>query len=107
MWQPSGSDGISQPLEWQNTVTLNRTACVSQMGLSHGPHIQRNMLCTTNPINVGLCGEDFGGPLTNQDTPKVLLGIASWIISCSRGWPDVYTRVYPHLEFIRGAMRMP
>lgn len=39
-----------------------------------------------------------GGPLISID--KSLVGIVSWVIPCGMGFPDVYTDVFPHLDWI-------
>lgn len=41
----------------------------------------------------------LGGPLISDD--KVLVGIVSWGIPCGRGYPDVYTRVYSHIDWVQ------
>lgn len=54
---------------------------------------------------------DAGGPLTTAETPRVLIGVASWGFDlyynykCDGRQPDVYTRVFPYLQFIRSAMQ--
>ena len=30
-----------------------------------------------------------------------LVGIASYVIECANGHPDVYTNVYPYVDFIK------
>lgn len=84
---------------------MNRQECIRRFEVEIGAMIFDNTLCTMNPIDVGSCRGDSGGPLTTQDTPKVLIGVVSWQIPCARGFPDVYARVFPHLQFIRNAMR--
>lgn len=63
--------------------------------------------CSNNPRGggIGACGVDAGGPLTNRETPRVLVGILSWTLRCASGHPDVYTRVFPYVQFIRGVMQ--
>lgn len=41
---------------------------------------------------------DSGGPFVSN---KTLIGIVSWSIACAEGHPDVYTRIYPYLDWIR------
>lgn len=44
----------------------------------------------------------MGAPLVANDT---LIGVASWVIDCERGLPNVYTKVYPHLTWIHQEMQ--
>ena len=44
---------------------------------------------------------DSGGPLAVDGK---VVGIASFVIPCGKGMPDVYTRVYSYLDFIKEAM---
>lgn len=64
----------------------------------HGSNI-----CTFNPKGKGACIGDSGGPLIakNSDDEDVFVGVASWSIRCGEGYPDVYTNVFQHLNFIR------
>lgn len=87
-----------------NTVILNRRECVRRLG-QNGRWVHENSLCTTNQRNTGVCGGDAGSPLKTQDFTEILIGVVSWKVPCARGYPDVYTRVYPHMQFIRRAMR--
>lgn len=84
-------------LQFLNTVTLKRDACLARLG-SLGQFFHVNSVCTTNPINKGICLGDTGNPLVTAR--RELVGIASWAIPCARGYPDVFTRVFPYLEWI-------
>ena len=49
------------------------------------------------------CKGDSGGPLTNREGPRRLIGVVSWNISGCRGDPDkpgVYTRVAAYADWI-------
>ena len=41
---------------------------------------------------------DAGSPLV---TAGIQIGIASWGSPCAQGYPDVHTRVYSYIEWIR------
>ena len=41
---------------------------------------------------------DSGGPLVAEN--KVLIGIISWGVPCSMGYPDVYTRITSYHDWI-------
>ncbi|XP_024872403.1 chymotrypsin-1-like, partial [Temnothorax curvispinosus] len=54
-------------------------------------------LCTLNRYGIGACSGDSGGPLISNG---VQIGVTSWVASCAVSYPDVYTDVYYHLNFI-------
>lgn len=43
---------------------------------------------------------DSGGPLVANGKQ---IGLASWVLPCAEGEPDVYTNVYQHRDFIRSS----
>lgn len=43
---------------------------------------------------------DIGSPLVVTKNNE-LIGIASWNIPCGRGYPDVYTRIFPFYNWIQ------
>lgn len=91
-------------LQWLNTVTIDRPACIRGMG-AHGNKVHAEVICTAHQDGRKACRGDQGGPLTTRGTPRELLGIWSWNIACTTKSPDIYTRVYPHLKFIREIMQ--
>lgn len=66
--------------------------------------IHPNIVCTTNPRRQGICMGDSGGPLVTDTTPRVVVGLASWVVRCGDGLPDVFAAVHPHLDFIRATI---
>lgn len=65
------------------------------------PFVHNSSLCTKNEPGRGLCSADEGSPLVSKTKNKALIGIASWYNGCAQGKPDVYTAIYPHLEWIQ------
>lgn len=65
--------------------------------------LHENIFCAKNEFAHAVCEGDYGGAWASRSTPPELLGISSWRGDWFR--PDVYADVYPHLTFIRGAMR--
>lgn len=45
---------------------------------------------------------DSGGALAANNQ---VIGIASWVIPCGKGYPDVYTKVYAYRDWIQTVMR--
>lgn len=65
----------------------------------NGLLLSEGNLCTELRNGQGMCTGDVGSPLITKNGE--LVGIASWQGSgCGRGYPDVYTRLYPHIAWI-------
>lgn len=60
-----------------------------------------DIICTKNHIGSGSCIGDSGSPLVSNNT---LIGLVSWCVSCVDGYPTVFTRVYPQLEWVKEEM---
>ncbi|OXU29928.1 hypothetical protein TSAR_004391 [Trichomalopsis sarcophagae] len=60
--------------------------------------ITESHICTLTKVGEGVCHGDSGGPLVAGD---VQVGIVSFGNSCARGDPDVFTRVYTFLDWIK------
>lgn len=58
-------------------------------------------LCTSIQNGDGMCIGDIGSPLISENGE--IIGIESWPSSQAEShYPDVHTRVYPHLKWIWG-----
>ncbi|CAK1548152.1 unnamed protein product [Leptosia nina] len=57
-----------------------------------------SQLCTYKAEGQGICQGDSGGPVVYK---KEVVGLASWVISCARGRPDVFTRVFSFVDWIK------
>lgn len=56
-----------------------------------------DFICTSNPNGKSICIQDAGDPLILND---ILIGIATWTAECSSSYPDAYTKVYSHIDWI-------
>lgn len=93
-------------LQWTNTVTVDQTECHRRLGKYWGKYVHANTICTSNARGVGACTGDDGSSLINRGTPRALIGIFTYAPrDCADGSPDIYSRVYPNLQFIRGVMK--
>ncbi|XP_043259373.1 chymotrypsin-2-like [Colletes gigas] len=54
-------------------------------------------ICTLTKIGEGVCNGDSGGPMVVSGSQ---VGIVSYGYPCAKGYPDVYTRVYPYIDWI-------
>lgn len=101
--RPGHPQAYPEILQYKQTITINRNECIRRHGPNSGRLIYPYSLCTTNPIQRGICQGDAGSPLVSNNNE--LIGIAVWFIPCGRGTPDVYVRVYPFLQWIRSIAR--
>jgi len=60
--------------------------------------VHGNKLCTMTNDGLGTCMGDSGGPLVDDN--GCIVGVVSWGIPCGTPHPDVYSRIFPHLNFI-------
>ena len=70
--------------------------------------ISDNMLCAGyDDAHIDACSGDSGGALIKiEDDFKQLIGLISWGIECAKvGYPGVYTRLGPYLEWIVNTVR--
>lgn len=95
-------------LQYQETSTISLKSCIERY--SHVPNselypdaknLNSKFICTLNQPGKGLCIGDIGNPLVSNDE---LIGIASWCVECSSTFPNVYTNVYSHLDWINKNM---
>lgn len=97
-------------MQYRKVTTLTIEECSKQLQHTANvenykeliPNVNENFICTANTNGSGLCYGDSGNPLVFNE---VLIGIASWNIECAQIFPDVYTKVYPHMDWIETEMK--
>lgn len=90
---------LSSGLRSQEVYVLRRQLCRRRIGHVNGLLLNDQHICTNTRNEQGLCFGDIGNPLITEN--KELIGIASWRGGdCGVGYPDMYTRVYVHLNWI-------
>ncbi|XP_014367660.2 chymotrypsin-2 [Papilio machaon] len=77
------------------TVFCQKTC---RYAMRYSRDVTDTMFCTFTRIGEGTCHGDSGSPLIKDN---VLVGLVSWGIPCAMGFPDVHTRVYPYLKWIK------
>lgn len=87
-------------MQFKHSTTIEREDC-RQILNPRGPGamVHPNKLCTISPVGFGTCHGDSGGPLV--DDRGILVGLVSFGRPCATRKPDVYERVYTHLDFIQ------
>lgn len=62
----------------------------------------KGRFCALSENGEGICNGDSGSPLVSKMTNgiDIFIGIVSWSFNCGNGYPDVFTSVYQHLDFI-------
>lgn len=104
----------TQILKYHKTVTLDLVSCyesflpISERNYTRWLNICGNIfddtVCTLSERGDGICNGDSGGPLVakyNNYSEDVFVGIVSWGLDCEEGYPNVFTSVFHHLDFIR------
>ncbi|XP_008212399.1 serine protease 120 isoform X2 [Nasonia vitripennis] len=85
----------SPPNELQH-ITLNvieQNEC-----LNTSFRVTKRNICTLTKKGEGACHGDSGGPLVSDG---VQIGVVSWGTPCAKGKPDVFTRVYSYVDWIK------
>ncbi|XP_047508516.1 chymotrypsin-1-like [Pieris napi] len=70
----------------------------------HIPPVEpRIEICTHHSVGHGTCTGDFGSPLVRSDT-REQIGIASWIIPCAHGAPDMFVRISAYKDWLEDSI---
>lgn len=97
----SDSSGPSQFLKWVQTPLAPAEKCEKTFGKAN---FQDTNLCLDTVGGRSSCQGDSGGGLTVEvEGRRVLAGIVSYgaAVSCTSGFPAVYTRVTSYLDWIQ------
>lgn len=91
---------LSEVLRYQKKTVLARQSCRRHLGHVDGRFVhEATTICTQNYHTKGVCPGDEGSPLVSAGGK--LTGIVTWGKGCGRNFPDVYTRIFPFLKWIR------
>lgn len=85
-------------LQFKNTRIIQHGECFQRLPPFLRSTLQWNKVCTINQRGQGICRGDSGGPLITNTNPRIVVGVASWVVPCGHGFPDVYARVFPHMQ---------
>jgi trypsin len=80
---------IPNNLRWITATVLDNENCRSRLSANNARLVFDHKLCTFVNQVTGICERDSGGPLVANG---VLIGTASWLIPCARGFPDGFDR---------------
>lgn len=95
-WGKLGSNSSSpESLQYQLFTTLTTQECANNLTPNQ---VFTSEICAFAKYGQGACQGDSGGPLVINGVQH---GITSWVIPCAVGRPDVYTRVYSFLDWIK------
>lgn len=90
---------VSETLQYQIFQTMDISTCSIFLFPNY---IKNTQICAYSTYGQGTCQGDSGGPLVINGLQH---GITSWGIECAVGKPDVYTKVYSYLKWIRDTIR--
>ncbi|XP_043508788.1 chymotrypsin-2-like [Frieseomelitta varia] len=95
----SGWGTTSYPGQTPNKLYHIQLSVIDQKQcLNASFRVTNDNICTLNKRGEGACHGDSGGPLVADNEQ---IGIVSWGIPCARGRPDVFTRVYSYIDWIK------
>ncbi|XP_044001668.1 chymotrypsin-1-like [Aphidius gifuensis] len=86
-------------LRMLDTTVVSNELCEN----SHHRKIYSQQLCVLKGLGYGACYGDSGSPLVYN---KTLVGLGSWVTKCAAGIPDVCTRVYTFVSWIKEKIRI-
>ncbi|KAK0174553.1 hypothetical protein PV327_010313 [Microctonus hyperodae] len=95
----SGWGTTSYPGRIPNDLQYIRLNVIDQSQCSEfSKRVTMSNICTLNREGEGSCHGDSGGPLVFNGSQ---IGVVSWGKPCARGTPDVFTRVYSYVDWIK------
>lgn len=98
-WGKTEHPGHVKPpniLQFINLKTMTNEECSSSV--SPTLNITADVLCVSTELGRGGCFGDSGSPLIFGDK---LAGVASHLVPCGRGYPDIYTRISSFVDWIQ------
>ncbi|NP_001166071.1 serine protease 133 precursor [Nasonia vitripennis] len=101
-WGSTRSGSQDTPINLQKAPMrlMTSTQCQRQLPFN----LRNSQVCAIQRHGVGVCTGDSGGPLAVNGE---LVGVASYVVECGKGHPDVYTNVYSYVNFIKKAIASP
>nr|AFN42314.1 chymotrypsin-like protein [Cotesia sesamiae Mombasa bracovirus] len=92
------SGATSEWLQKAPVLTLSNEDCLQRIPYP----IAQDHICGWYGEGVGFCDGDSGGPLLLNGE---IVGVVSMGYACGSGLPDIYTRVYSYLPWIKRVIR--
>ncbi|XP_045501829.1 chymotrypsin-2-like [Colias croceus] len=94
--EEDGDVGIPNDLQMINQTVISVLSC--KIVFTNINQIVDSEICTLTLKGNGSCQGDSGGPLVEDNA---VVGIVSWGLSCEDKYPDVNTRVYSYVNWIK------
>ncbi|XP_011502277.1 PREDICTED: chymotrypsin-2-like, partial [Ceratosolen solmsi marchali] len=95
-----GTDNVPESLQKIIVRVINNHKCSMRPSIPFLLHF--GQLCGFTTRGMGSYNGDSGGPLIHNSK---VIGIVSFSIPFTQGYPDIFTKVHYYLNFIREAMR--
>lgn len=101
---------VPDRLQEVHLTTITTAECDARV-VNSTWRVEKSHVCTLHEeLGFGACQGDSGGSLIrnvnnvnnvkNVNKDRRIVGVVSWGYPCAVGYPDVYTRVYTHKEWI-------
>ncbi|CAF4837115.1 unnamed protein product [Pieris macdunnoughi] len=103
-WGYTNQKGTKIPdkLQWLNVTALSVYNCQKQLKAFQKKNpFTKKQICTLTKRGEGTCQGDSGGALIEKGEA---VGVASYNLPCAYAVPDVFTRVYEYLDWIKARM---
>ncbi|KAF5287785.1 hypothetical protein FQA39_LY15721 [Lamprigera yunnana] len=84
-------------LQYLRSRTISISECREAHSSASPLPVLDTQICALSVAGEGACHGDSGGPLVAN---KKQIGIASWVEPCAKGYPDVFTKVSAHIDWI-------
>lgn len=97
-----------QTLQFKEAIVLTLQECLTEFNALKYIDLEEwrqvtgdlneNIICSKNRIGAGTSNGDSGSGLVFNNT---LIGIVSWSVNSSDGYPTVHSRIFPYVNWIQ------
>lgn len=85
-------------LSYHETNVMTVEECKQRLAKARYMDPDESFICTSSPRGKTICLHDSGSPLSLDGS---LVGIASANFNCDNRYPDLFTNVFPYVQWLR------